>query len=502
MGLAPSVNTQALGGVKTSRHEAHLVEVLVHEPGGEHNVYEYDARHKSIRLSHVAQRASSPGVECGTVANTREGASALPAVVLARVPTFPGCVVRTRVLGACREKDSPPCVIGVPEADDSRSDLDGLAQLSAQDREALGRALGLVGRDGHEWLDRDETALAITAATQEYWKAKAQVESAVRYGTAWRIEGDAIRAPGESETEPHTWAELLLRLLPLRFQQYVEEQLLPDERILFFAARRAQAVRTRHGMLRRRRLPEGLLLLTDRQVMTMVDSLPPGLAMTAWGYIAKVSAIERVEDSRVILDDPLCRLVVEFGAAGGRESYQVEFPAEYREPLQEAQRLLAGYAVPVSSTALRRHYGADRGLPREVGQCRDGGIVFEHPRMDELVAMAGGADAALASAAARPVEGYHTGPAMVVSERGVILLPGARKGECAAPKRFPIPAVSSLQLTQSVLVCRFEVFVPSGGETERVELKYNYPDSPPFVTALTLLRHLMGRAVATAAESG
>ena len=43
--------------------------------------------------------------------------------------------------------------------------------------------------------------------------------------------------------------------------------------------------------------------------------------------------------------------------------------------------------------------------------------------------------------------------------------------------------------------CRFEVFVPNGNGVDTVGLDYDYPDSPRFLRAFTLLRHLMGQPI-------
>ena len=58
-----------------------------------------------------------------------------------------GFAVRVRVLGAFRNEESPPCVIGVLEADDSTRRLNELGNLSPADREALSRVLGLAFTD-------------------------------------------------------------------------------------------------------------------------------------------------------------------------------------------------------------------------------------------------------------------------------------------------------------------------------------------------------------------
>jgi hypothetical protein len=85
------------------------------------------------------------------------------------------------------------------------------------------------------------------------------------------------------------------------------------------------------------------------------------------------------------------------------------------------------------------------------------------------------------------------GPALVLTDSRLILSPGAKKKGRSHITEFGIGRISSVEITQSLVGSHFEVSVPHNGRVETVVLDYNYPDSPHFLRAFTLLRHLMGR---------
>jgi hypothetical protein len=89
-----------------------------------------------------------------------------------------------------------------------------------------------------------------------------------------------------------------------------------------------------------------------------------------------------------------------------------------------------------------------------------------------------------------------TGPALVLSDSRLILSAGAKKRGRSTTVSYPIAQISSTEITQSLVGCRFEVFVPNDDGVDTVTLDYDYPDSPRFLRVFTLLRHLMGQPTA------
>jgi hypothetical protein len=107
-------------------------------------------------------------------------------------------------------------------------------------------------------------------------------------------------------------ADQLIRWIPTRFARYLGELLLPEERVLFFAAcppltlrgwsgratplldhapegRRTATWRVSRAVenLRARHLQSGVLIITDRQALLLRDYAAPDATMVQWGYVAR-----------------------------------------------------------------------------------------------------------------------------------------------------------------------------------------------------------------------
>jgi inorganic pyrophosphatase len=77
-----------------------VVDVVIEIPTGSRNKYEYDHDQHVIRLDRRLFTATAYPADYGFVPDTLAGdGDPLDALVLVTDPTFPGCVVRARVLG-------------------------------------------------------------------------------------------------------------------------------------------------------------------------------------------------------------------------------------------------------------------------------------------------------------------------------------------------------------------------------------------------------------------
>src|SRR5271166_3547821 len=101
-----------LGGLNWSppgRCEAvddEVIEVIVEVPSGSRNKYEYDHEQHVIRLDRRLFTATVYRADYGFVPGTlAEDGDPLDAMVLLSDPTFPGCLVRVRVLGVFWMRD-------------------------------------------------------------------------------------------------------------------------------------------------------------------------------------------------------------------------------------------------------------------------------------------------------------------------------------------------------------------------------------------------------------
>lgn len=85
---------------------AHEIDVIVEIPAGSRNKYEYDHQRHLIRLDRRLFTSTAYPVDYGFVPETvaRDG-DPLDALVLLEDPTFPGCLVRVRVLGVFWMRD-------------------------------------------------------------------------------------------------------------------------------------------------------------------------------------------------------------------------------------------------------------------------------------------------------------------------------------------------------------------------------------------------------------
>ena len=82
------------------------IDVIVEIPAGSRNKYEYDHDRHRIRLDRRLFSATVYPADYGFVPDTlAEDGDPLDALVLLQDPTFPGCLIRARVLGVFRMED-------------------------------------------------------------------------------------------------------------------------------------------------------------------------------------------------------------------------------------------------------------------------------------------------------------------------------------------------------------------------------------------------------------
>jgi inorganic pyrophosphatase len=82
------------------------IDVVIEIPTGSRNKYEYDHEHHVIRLDRRLFTATAYPADYGFVPDTlSDDGDPLDALVLVTDPTFPGCVVRVRILGVFFMRD-------------------------------------------------------------------------------------------------------------------------------------------------------------------------------------------------------------------------------------------------------------------------------------------------------------------------------------------------------------------------------------------------------------
>jgi inorganic pyrophosphatase len=89
-----------------STPESTVIDVFIEIPTGSRNKYEYDHEDHVIRLDRRLFTATAYPADYGFVPDTlSDDGDPLDALVLVADPTFPGCVVRARVLGVFFMRD-------------------------------------------------------------------------------------------------------------------------------------------------------------------------------------------------------------------------------------------------------------------------------------------------------------------------------------------------------------------------------------------------------------
>lgn len=118
------------------------VDVIVEIPKGSRNKYEFDHNIGRIRLDRMLFTATGYPADYGFVPDTlAEDGDPLDALVLLDEPTFPGCLVRVRVVAVfwMRDEHGPDAKLLCVPADDARHDhVRNLTDVPAHLRNEIG----------------------------------------------------------------------------------------------------------------------------------------------------------------------------------------------------------------------------------------------------------------------------------------------------------------------------------------------------------------------------
>lgn len=464
------------GSTTPARDEARSrVRLVVRRAAAPANWYEGEPALAGVALAGVDTSLPPALLECGEIERTADGGGGpLRAVVLVRAPTFPGCRIVGYPIGLLHlgETDGPPAVVVVPAVDQDLVHAHEIADLPDEAR----RALAGLGQPGG---DVAAATAALREATERYLRDEAAAKTMQLL--TWKA-GD-VKPPktDRGEAEPHTFAEYAVTYLPARFQEYIARALLPDERILQFVQRPQT---TLGGTFRRRTLREGLAVVTDRQVLLMQDSTSADTTFVHWGYIARCCAVEQVVAAEVQADERFATLRVTAMGAFGCEAMEFAAPAEALEALLDMAALLEAFNPPAETRTLRRRY--PRLLPQELPALAQGLAPGGPPSWAQEL-LAGEELLAWARAPERP----SGPPPTVVVGAGSAVVMGGRKAP-TVPMVISVPALTTLEMTLSLMGSGLELTSGSPRGVERYQLRFDYPAAPAFLTAWTALRHLMG----------
>lgn len=466
------------------------VDVLVEQSGGSCNRYVYDEQAHIVRLAEVLHPPGSRPVDRGIVPNTlTDLGEPLPVVLLVTHHLFPGVRVVSRPLALLDSEDtSLEWIVAVPAVDpsfDGRRDVGDLTDAERQTIEALHPGTRL------RWQPASAAIACVRTARERAAWARAEAAKGHFFGRSWQA--DRLVGSGRV-SDVHTPAERNLRALPFRFQRYVADCLFPDERILLFVTRPPMAAAASGlSFLRLRRLPEGLLIVTDRQVLWMVDALPPDATMVHWGYIAQVGALERL--SAVAVDHReghLC-LTVTLTARYGSEAVEIAFPNDRRSLVIDAVKLLERFIPHPPTRAVQRIYritpdtllsdASERSDESDTdpGRERLRAIVFEALAKDEV------------TAAMAYVPAGHRRPfaRLVMATNHRVIVVEDRPATPVATYR--ITDLTSVTLRNALVGCSCEFASASSGAIERISIPFDYPQRDAVLEVFSAVRQVLGQ---------
>ena len=477
-----------------------VVEVRVVEPGDDCNLYEYDAGVEGLRLSGIHRTGRPAPADHAVLPDTAlNGDAGLEVLLMTHRSTFPGCAVRARpiaLLEICHDRQVERLVIAVPADDDALLAVNDIDDLPEARRCALLAYVQtqLNGEPDHavQWGDAARACRVIHDAKQATRLALARARKGGPAAPAWKPLG--VRASGakrSSDTEPHTEAEDAYLQLPQRFQKYVDEYLVPDERILFAANRPAMRSALKRTWLASQALHEGILFITDQQVALVTENLPPDRTSIKYGYVVHTGAPERVESVQVRETNRRACFEVTWRAASGSQRVVWEFPVEAMDELNEGAAILRRWQPPKGGTWLRRAQGPRPAeMPLSDPAANDPSEVLPLARRltEALAGDVGGTERTLASALLPAwADSRKVAHLLTVTDRRVLVLPDPANDLHLQPVSYWLACVASLEFTSSILGSWLALNVIDGGDFHRAVIPFPYT-AAEFQDCFTSLR--------------
>ncbi|MGD0055796.1 MAG: inorganic diphosphatase [Acidimicrobiales bacterium] len=155
------------------------VNVIIEIPRGSQNKYEYDHENHTIKLDrHLIVSMGYPA-EYGFIADTLGGdGDPLDALVLTEYPTFPGCLIETKILGMCNmtdENGEDAKLLGVPEYDPKWKAANDISDVPKYELDRISHFF-TVYKDLDEgkwmrvenWVGRDEALTELEASRKRF----------------------------------------------------------------------------------------------------------------------------------------------------------------------------------------------------------------------------------------------------------------------------------------------------------------------------------------------
>jgi len=158
--------------------EDFTIEVFIEIPRGSNNKYEYDKEKGLFRLDRVLYSPVFYPADYGFIPDTlADDGDALDAMVMTTFPTFPGCLIKARIIGMFimeDEKGKDEKILGVPVNDPRFDNIKSLEDLEKHILKEFEHFFSVYKNlEGKEvivkgWTDKWEAMKTIEKAKQKY----------------------------------------------------------------------------------------------------------------------------------------------------------------------------------------------------------------------------------------------------------------------------------------------------------------------------------------------
>lgn len=473
-----------------------IVDVIVETPKADSNEYTWDEREQAIRFVRPCQISMSSAFEQGRIAHTLDiHGEPLPALLAITLPTFPGCRVQARPIGAVEEsedEDSRTWLVVVAKGDAALKPVSAPENLPENERQTLDHLM----QAGAKWLDEDEALELLNHAQQRARLSQVGKKGSAPTLPAWKIASELGLSPGFVRESTHfTWAEYALTTLPLRFQDYARYTLLPQERILLWIYR-PLLTSGGLGILGREVLRAGIAILTDQQFVWMVDPVTPGPNIEGYGYVARSFALERLERALVEFEGSQHKLVLQLrNGRGDLESFPIRFPSEAKRDVDEmAKRLNAFLTVPNERHLMRLSQPEPFNMiledPTTTDRARTEAFVDE---LQSQVREAMGGETVMAQGFV-PEWGEEGALLLSVTDHAVYLTPHPQsKRRDVRAVRIPLELIGTVEMCYSQLGSWFRLWLPTPRKLEKWEIGFPPTAFQSFNRCFVALRALLAK---------
>lgn len=434
------------------------VVVEVDEPMGPGVEFEVNVGGIGSTAQRARVRGPWLGLDRGHLVDTDDGTGrAMPMLVALPASTFAGCRIEGELVGGLAAPGHTVLVACISGA---------ALPIEPFIRTVAGR----LASEG-AWIDAPTAARHAEHARREFRERRAK-ERLVG-GRAWLPEGSEAPELARFST-PHSLSEYSLARLPPRFVRGLEGLLDSDERILYWIERPA-LVDT--GLVERVRLRRdrraAMLLLTDRQVVWLVDHAAPDRYLSDWGVDVVTIPNEQLIDIAVATPRGETSLV----ARTSRGATDVRLPRELSREAAVFRDLAAGFASR-SSSLPRRLYATERIEP-------DWEMLEPFGGQDEVRRIVSGLDGEVLGMLPSPRRpGQARTEVLAVSDHSISVVSGA-----GATRGVAIDRVHGLEATFSTLRGRIAAL----GET-RVAMIYPSTLGASAAPIIRLVRRLLANS--------